>query len=190
MIDQIKEALHRYIKLVMNPEEELNLIASEKPSFAETLFPFSTIGVLLLIIFFSIGYLLRSFRANYLLELTLTLLYYLAPLAAFTFVSTSSAKKMEAVQPKLTTVVALYSFAPCWLISIMNVIPVVSFGWLWIILSIIFTSMIFEKASVNVIGIPEMKNKSYLFICISTLSTTMVLLFLIKFIWLVSKGIT
>lgn len=188
-VQSLKEAALRYIGLLINSEDEWNVIASEKPPVTDVLFPFTTMGFILFIIAAAAGYFLRSARTSFVLELLLTMAVYIVPLAVFIVCTTFLARSMQAVRQELACAACLYSFSPAWIISIFHVIPVISFGWLWIIISLIFVSILFAKATTSVLGVPDGKKNLFILINLATLALTMCGGFAIKHLWLLSKEI-
>jgi hypothetical protein len=189
MMESFKEAVARFVGLVIKPDEEWNVIASEKPGLAEVLFPYSSIGLVLFIAATVLGYLLRSFRSSFILELLISLAVYLLPLAIFCGCTLLLAGSMKAVRKELSIQVCLYAFSPAWVISLLHVIPVISFGWLWIIISLIFASYLFSKAAGGVLGVPEGKKTVFTILALSSMVGPAGLLFLLKYLWLLSREI-
>ena len=189
MIQNLKDAVMRYYNLFVNTDDEWNIIASENPGLLEVIFPFSVMGFLLFLVSFVISYLVRTFKTVFIMELLITILIYVGPVAIFIIVTSLIADKMHAARKDITRAVCLYSFAPAWIASVLCIVPVISFGWLWIILSLIMTSILFVKAAVSIIGIPDRKKIPFIVISIASLAVPMGLGFLIKQLWLMSKEI-
>lgn len=189
MIQSLKDALLRYVGLIIKTDDEWNVIASQKPELTEALFPFTAMGFLLFIIAWVGGFLLRSSRAPFVFELILHLAAYLGSLTVFTLVTRMLAQKMKAVRKELAPSVALYAFSPAWPFSALHVIPVVSFGWLWIIITLVLIAVLMHKASTSVLGIAEGKRTVFLAATLGSLSLTMAGVFLVKHLWLLSLEI-
>jgi hypothetical protein len=189
MIQSLKDALMRYVGLIVRTDDEWNVIASEKPGLAEVLFPFTAMGFVVFILAWLGGYMMRSTRAPFALELVLHLAAYLVPLALFAAITRLLAERMKAVRKELALTTALYAFSPAWPFSSFHVIPVVSFGWLWIIITLVLVAVLMHKAATNVLGIMEGKRTAFLALTLGSLSLSMVGIFLIKHLWLLSLEI-
>ncbi len=170
-------------------ENRLLQLLDRALELAEVLFPFSAIGLLLFVIATVLGYLLRSGRSSFFLELLISLVVYLLPLAVFSACTLVLAGSMKAVRKELSVQVCLYAFSPAWVISLLHVIPVISFGWLWIIISLIFVSYLLAKAAGGTLGLPEGKKTIFVLLAVASLVVPMGLAFLLRYIWLLSHGI-
>ena len=189
MLQTIKEAAMRYYNLFVNTDDEWNIIASENPSLVEVLFPFTAMGLALFLISFVISYLVRTFKTVFIMEFLITIVIYIGPVAFFMIITSLLADKMQAARKEITRSVCLYSFAPAWIASVLFIVPVISFGWLWIILSLIMTSILFIKAAISIIGIPDRKRVPFIILSIASLAVPMGIGFLIKQLWLMSKEV-
>ncbi|MFH1436408.1 MAG: hypothetical protein ABIJ56_11880 [Pseudomonadota bacterium] len=189
MLQTIKDAAMRYYNLFVNTDDEWNIIASENPGLLEILFPFSAMGFMLFLVSFVISYLARTFKTAFIMELLITIVIYIGPVAVFMIITSLLADKMQAARKEIARAVCLYSFAPAWIASVLYIVPVISFGWLWIILSLIMTSILFIKAAISVIGIPDRKKIVFIIMSIASLAVPMGLGFLIKQLWLMSKEV-
>ena len=184
LLQSVKDAGKRFVNLAINTDEEWNVIASEHPPLADALFPFTALGLLVCLLAFVAGYFLRTFRGFFAMELLLTLAVYPLAAALFTLAASFLAGRMGAVRKELSPVVCLYSFSPAWVLSALNVIPVVSFGWLWLVISLIFITIVFGKAAANVIGIPPAKVVPFVALGVAAAALPMLAFFLVKFLWL------
>jgi hypothetical protein len=189
MLESLKAAVERYIGFILHAEDEWNVVASEKPPVSEILFPFTTMGVVVLLIASALGCLLRAARGSFLLEMLFTVALYAIPLAVFTAATSMLAGRLGAVRADLAVAVCLYAFSPAWLVSALHVIPVVSFGWLWLTISLVFVSLLFVKGSTSVLGIPDRRRPLFIAACLVSLVLTMAGAFLLKYLWLLSKEI-
>lgn len=189
MIQSLKEAVLRYVGLIITTDDEWNVIASQKPELAEVLFPFTAMGFVVFFLAWIGGYLLRSTRAPFVPELVLSLAVYLGSLAVFALVAKVAAEKTRAARKELAPTVALYAFSPAWPFSSLHVIPVVSFGWLWIIITLVLIAVLMHKAATGVLGIAEGKRRGFLALTVGSLALTMAGIFLVKHLWLLSLEI-
>ncbi len=189
MIQNIKDAAMRYYNLFVNTDDEWNIIASENPGLLEVIFPFSAMGFILFLISFVISYIVRTFKTAFIMELLITIVVYVGPVAVFMITTSLLADKMQAARKQIARSVCLYAFAPAWVASVLFIVPVISFGWLWIILSLIMTSILFVKAAISIIGIPDRKRVPFIIMSIASLAVPMGLGFLIKQLWLLSKEV-
>jgi len=189
MLESLKAAAERYVGFILRTEEEWNVVASEKPPVSEILFPFTTMGVALMLVASVLGYLLRTAPGSFLLEMLFTAAVYAVPLAVFAVTSRTLASRFGAVRADLAIAVCLYAFSPAWLVSALHVIPVVSFGWLWLTISLVFVSLLFARGSTSVLGIPDRRRSLFIAACLASLVLTMAGAFLLKYLWLLSKEI-
>jgi hypothetical protein len=189
MIQSLKEALLRYVGLIIRTDDEWNVVASQKPQLVEALFPFTAMGFIVFFLSWLGGYLLRSTRSPFVIELILTLAVYLGSLALFAGLMRFLADRMQAVRKELALTVALYAFSPAWPFSVLHVIPVVSFGWLWIIITLVLIAVLTHKAATNVLGVMEGKRTAFLALTLGPLALAMAGIFLIKHLWLLSLEI-
>jgi hypothetical protein len=187
-IEFFKEPAQRFLNLLLKPEEESAIIASEKPQVLDVIFPYTTFGLIILIIATLIGCILRPFKVNIFFDILFSLSIYIVPLIIFCFCTKKLSTYANAFKSELSIQVCLYSFSPAWVISFFNLIPVASFGWIWVILSIVTISYVHIKISTDILGIPESKKIQFFLLSITSLSLPMLILETGHYLWFISTG--
>jgi len=189
LLKGVSDAARRFVGILADTDEEWNLVAGERPALGDVLFPFAAMGMAVFVAFFSLGYLFRSNKTSFAVELAFALVTYALAPAVFAAAASHLAGRMKAVRRELCPVVCVYAFSPAWVVSILNIIPVVAFGWLWFIISIVFISIIFFKGAQNVIGVPPAKTVPFNLLSLAAVALTMFAGILMKFLWLISQDI-
>lgn len=148
------EALRRYVHLVVRPEDEWNLVAAQKPSLGEAVFPFTIIGLVLSVAASLLGGVLRTGESNLLLEVGVRLVVNAGSVAAFALAAGLVVRRIDVVRPAMGEVAALYSSTGLWMASLLSFVPVLALGWLWFLMGVAYSGYLFYLALDSAVGVP------------------------------------
>ena len=141
------------MRLVGRSDDEWNIVAAEKPTIGEAIFPFSVLGLVVSLVLTLVGILLRSGDKSILVELVSQVVVDAGTVAAFAAVSGLVARRFDAVRPAMAEVAAIYSCVGIWMTSALGFIPVPALGWLWYLMGVVYTGYLWMRALDVVVGV-------------------------------------